>query len=1800
MTPHMFTADGRAAPAGTILQEEIGRGAHSIVYRAIRGDEEYAIKFYCGPIAADEALRLYRREAAINASLRDPAIPRVFEVGLLEGRPYIISEFIRGKTLLHLLGTDQLDVGHVISLGMALADALETLHGHGLVHRDVKPKNVLVASTGDIKLIDFGLASQEDEDIQAAAVGTFRYSAPEQVGMLARPVDGRADLYSLGVVLFECLLGEPPFTADDIGELLHQHAAVRPPRVDALCPTCDSRLADIIARLLEKDPDERFPTGAAVFDAFEALRVPPAGLGPARDRRRRARDARRRVFVGRDIELTMLRGAVDALDRGRGGVFLVEGPPGSGKSVLVEELFAHCTSADTLCLRGKCDATGGYPFAPFRDALRALPHAVDHCDSSVSESFFESLRAAAGDGAGILRQLAPELSEVFSGSGEVAAQWESREAFHNAVVSFLTTLAERRSGAIVWLDDVQWLDDASREVVLMLGAHAAQQRLLLLLTARNDRDCEGALRGIEESLRGCRARSIILEPLSGDDVSALIEQEIGHRLDTGFVRQLAARSHGNPLIVRQYLHAMKENGSLVPSWGRWNIDAEGLASMPLSTDIYALMTSRLAGLTPEARAILHAAALTGHRVVPEQLAYVCQDRSFKALQRALREGLEARLIERSPVTGDYTFVHDRVREALLATDTGTAGAVDTTDDDEAILHRRAADYLGGLESRTDQQVFARAQHCVHGYGHAEPEQTFAACLEAGVLANEQHAYADAHDLLTYVEAGDFAVAADERRRQAFLENLGLACFQTDRVDEAARIFGQALSLAADPVDRAVLRGHIARASVFSFDTRTAIRAIAEAFDELGQTLPSETHAEPAALQGFLVGVLGQSLATVKSGVDFGTARGDDRRICEAIIDLCDIGFLAGYYDRNPLFTLQCGVLAIEPSHRLGETSVACQGFSAAAFLMGVMGKPDAVALLADLSMRIAAKLGDPQTIANTHNKCALGRHLGGDVDGGLALQLDVYQRQADWFGPIAFQNCCVDLSWNYFVRGEAVEELEISEAAVRRLRGRETAFLGGYACRASAAAMAAAATLGRMGEAAQYFKSVEHYESIVPPDRTVPWVSVAGFRVNYYLQQGDLGAGFEAAVRAHDAWGIPAARSALHSKQFYICHAYARLDLLQRADPNDTEQREERLVDFRRAVTELEAATTIPTIRAHLLVLQANLAIYDNDMEGAWVRVDKAQSLAYTFDNPWALFEVARTRARVLRRRGCSRGAIREADRAVAIATQQQWRPRRAQVQHEFDLDATITDFPTAHATTSFSRVTAVEGDAPRLRRQMDAILAMSRASASMLDPRKLAGTALDEAIRIFGAERAYLFAVDDTRKHTDRAEFRFIRGRSGANEELAWPSGYSRTIVDRVRDTGRAVIMSTRADAVALESESVIAYDLRSVLAGPLIAGDRVLGVIYLDNRLARGVFTEEHVELLGALQSHIATAFQTAHSAQLQVRLQKETERRRLAETLRDLNMSLTSTLDLGESLERFVDALARELTFSRAIIFIHEDGVLTPIVVRGPNGAPAVDSAPAPVDLATLAADLGRLDDARVIVDGNHGIATDDEMSLMLPLQSHDVLAGLTFLVRTADSPFEIDDLELGLTIAGQASIAVENAKLFGRVRTLAEIDGLTGLYNRREFFRRAEEAFAEAVSAGSCLSTIMFDVDHFKRFNDTYGHDVGDAVLKLVAEVSRSTIRDEDILGRYGGEEFAIVLPGADACVMSKVGESLRQAIESARLTVDGNESGNESLSVTVSVGATQIVPGDDFASMLSRSDEALYCSKDDGRNRLSVV
>jgi len=311
------------------------------------------------------------------------------------------------------------------------------------------------------------------------------------------------------------------------------------------------------------------------------------------------------------------------------------------------------------------------------------------------------------------------------------------------------------------------------------------------------------------------------------------------------------------------------------------------------------------------------------------------------------------------------------------------------------------------------------------------------------------------------------------------------------------------------------------------------------------------------------------------------------------------------------------------------------------------------------------------------------------------------------------------------------------------------------------------------------------------------------------------------------------------------------------------------------------------------------------------------------------------------------------------------------------------------------------------------------------------------------------------------------------------------------------------------------------------------------------------------------------------------------------------VSQTLDPDEVLGRLLDAVARIVPGEAAWLLRHDDAMLTVAAVSERTDTSALGRRLDPAADPTFPALLGSVLPVVGTTAGGRPaplphLLTGMASWMAVPLSSQTETVAILLIASTAPHTYTQADIEIAAVLAGQGMVAYQNACLFDQVRHLAGTDALTGTYNRRRFFELASLSVAAARAHDQPLSAIMIDIDHFKRINDVYGHLVGDEVIREISRRLLGTVREGDLVGRYGGEEFSLLVEvGTDA---AELAERLRTAIAAKPITTEGGP-----LPATISAGVAHLRPDDpDLGTLLARADAALYQAKRQGRNRVVSV
>jgi len=708
------------------IDAELGRGGMGAVFRAHDTvlDRNVAVKLLTESGLGTEGRKRMLREAQAIAKLNHPNIVQVHDAGQLDETPYIVMELVQGQSL-HDHPPREFE--GIVAVARQICAALEHAHQHGIIHRDLKPENVILGPDGSAKLMDFGLARSVASRLtnEGGIVGTVFYLAPELA--LGQDFDGRADLYSLGVMLYELTTGELPFSKGDPLTVISQHIHANPVPPRSKNNTIPPLLEQLTLQLLTKNPIERPRSAAAVRQLLEepSLLDPEAEI--EREQSLLARIVRGR-FVARSKELKQAKGVWTEASTGQGQTLLISGEPGVGKSRLLRELVTQVEVSGGLALIGEAYKGAVAPYAPFGPILRGALKRAAQERVQISQMNLSDLLV-----------LAPELRPSYptvASNPSLSPEAEQHRQFES-VIALLSAIAEQ-APILVAIEDAHWADSGSLALLHYLARRTQHQPILIVIAHREvESDEAGLLQEISLDLDRSRlATRLGLAPFTRkethDLLHAIFEEEITPEFLDGIYRQ----TEGNPFFIEEVCKTLVESGKLFFENGLWHRPSMDELEIPQS--VRKAIQSRVTALPDSTQEVLRLAAVLGREFEYETLAEASEldeDTLIDALESAQR----AQLIEEA-TGGDgvsFNFVHALIPNTV-------AEGVQTLR--RRRLHRRAADAIQKIRPMNYEAIayhYAEAgeealslgyyvkagERAAKAYTNPEAERHFLAALE---------------------------------------------------------------------------------------------------------------------------------------------------------------------------------------------------------------------------------------------------------------------------------------------------------------------------------------------------------------------------------------------------------------------------------------------------------------------------------------------------------------------------------------------------------------------------------------------------------------------------------------------------------------------------------------------------------------------------------------------------------------------------------------------------------------------------------------------------------------------------------------------------------------------------------------------------------------------------------------------------------------------------------------------------------------------------------------------------------------
>jgi PAS domain S-box-containing protein len=788
-----------------ILSEDgglaFGRGWHE---GAGGGRKDVLIALPTSEQPAAATLDRLAREYSFKEELDNAWAVRPVELVQDRGRSILVLEDPGGELLRSFIGPP-MALEKFLQIASRVAAALSKVHQHGLIHKDIKPANILVnTGNGEVRLAGFGIASRLTRERQApdppeVIAGTLAYMAPEQTGRMNRSIDSRSDLYSLGVTLYEMLTGSLPFTASDPMEWVHCHIARQPQAPSKQASGIPEAVSSIVMKLLAKTAEERYQTAAGLeadlrrcLDEWQSHgRIDPFQPG--------ALDASDRLPIpemlyGREAQIASLLASFDrVVSQGRPELVLVSGYSGIGKSSLVNELHKALVPPRGYFASGKFDQyKRDIPYATLAQAFQSLIRPILAKSEQELGRWRDTLSNALGPNGQLMVDLVPELALII-GEQQPVPELPPRDAQSRFQLVFRRLIGAftREHPLALFLDDLQWLDAATLDLMEDLLMHPDIGDLMLI-GAYRDNEVSHA-HPLMRKLQDIRqteviVNDIVLAPLARDDLKQLVADTL--HCGTEEARSLAGLVHektsGNPFFVIQFISALFEEGLLAFDHveRRWRWDVSRIHAEGYTDNVVDLVVEKLSRLPAGTQEALQQLACLGNSADFAMLRAVYQE-STEAMHGQIWEAVRTGLIFQSE--DSYKFIHDRVQEAAYSL---------IPQELRAEAHLRIGILMASRTppDKLEEEIFDIANQLNRGShlitSTADRERVAELNLIAGRRAKVSTAYASA---LTYLRAGR-GLLTDETWDRNYdlvfsLEHLLASCelLTTDMASAEARL-----------------------------------------------------------------------------------------------------------------------------------------------------------------------------------------------------------------------------------------------------------------------------------------------------------------------------------------------------------------------------------------------------------------------------------------------------------------------------------------------------------------------------------------------------------------------------------------------------------------------------------------------------------------------------------------------------------------------------------------------------------------------------------------------------------------------------------------------------------------------------------------------------------------------------------------------------------------------------------------------------------------------------------------------------
>ncbi|WP_445633079.1 histidine kinase [Nostoc sp. DSM 114161] len=689
---------------GYTIVEQLYSGSQTIVYRGVEESSQrpVVIKLLQQDYPTFNELLQFRNQYTITKNLNIPGITHPYSLEPYGNSYALVMEDFGGISLRSYTQKYSLSLQEILEIARQIADILHDVCQHRVIHKDIKPANILIhPESQQVKLIDFSIASllpRETQEIQNPNVleGTLAYLSPEQTGRMNRAIDYRSDFYALGVTLYELLTGKLPFESNDPMELVHCHLAKLPLPPHIVNPEIPAILSEIVLKLMAKNAEDRYQSALGLKHDLECCLNQWKATGRIETFALGQRDVCDRFIIpeklyGRETEVATLLKAFERVANGSSEIMLVAGFSGIGKTAAINEVHKPIVRQRGYFIKGKYDQLQrNIPFSALMQAFRDLMGQLLSESNVQLAQWKAKILAAVGENGQAIVDVIPELELIIGQQPPVPELSGSavQNRFNLLFQKFIQVFTTPEHPLVMFLDDLQWADSASLNLLQLLIGEASSGYLLILGAYRdNEVFPTHPLILTLEQIQQTQAtvNTIALQPLAEITVNQLVADTLScpHELAQPLTQLVYQKTKGNPFFTTQFLKALHEEDCIQfqPELGYWQCDLASVRQLALTDGVVEFMALQLQKLPVQTQEVLKLAACIGSQFDLKTLAMVSEQSIIDMatnLWTALQEGLILPISETykffqsnnsdnidrgGEIAVPYKFLHDRVQQA---------------------------------------------------------------------------------------------------------------------------------------------------------------------------------------------------------------------------------------------------------------------------------------------------------------------------------------------------------------------------------------------------------------------------------------------------------------------------------------------------------------------------------------------------------------------------------------------------------------------------------------------------------------------------------------------------------------------------------------------------------------------------------------------------------------------------------------------------------------------------------------------------------------------------------------------------------------------------------------------------------------------------------------------------------------------------------------------------------------------------------------------------------------------------------